>query len=330
MAGGEQREEAMRPAPPVPDYSPEARRRDPDLRLKAEAGHSRAYVVLRRVAVGTWNDGFIHAGNLAYMIILAIFPFFILGAAVISAVGDPGEQLAAVNAAQAALPRNVGNVIGPAARDAIASRSGWMLWAGALVGMWTVGSLMETLRDILRRAYGTRQMLSFWRYRLISSGIIIASMVLLLLALAAQVMIGTAEEAIDAWAPQLADLLNGLALSRLLPAIVAYGAIYMLFLTLTPAAYRSRRFPKWPGALAVTLWWIAVTIAFPPVLRSLFSYSLTYGGLAGIMIALFFFWLVGLGVVVGAELNAALVRTPENERAADGQQASSRRDRNGG
>lgn len=29
------------------------------------------------------------------------------------------------------------------------------------------------------------------------------------------------------------------------------------------------------------------------------------------MIALFFFWLVGLGMVVGAELNAALTETPE-------------------
>jgi len=33
-----------------------------------------------------------------------------------------------------------------------------------------------------------------------------------------------------------------------------------------------------------------------------------------VMIALFFFWLVGLGMVVGAELNAALTESPE-ERA---------------
>jgi membrane protein len=42
-----------------------------------------------------------------------------------------------------------------------------------------------------------------------------------------------------------------------------------------------------------------------------FSYDLTYGSLAGMMIALFFFYLVGLGMVVGAELNAALAETPE-------------------
>ena len=33
------------------------------------------------------------------------------------------------------------------------------------------------------------------------------------------------------------------------------------------------------------------------------------------MVALFFFWLLGLGTVIGAELNAALAVTPEEEAA---------------
>jgi len=36
------------------------------------------------------------------------------------------------------------------------------------------------------------------------------------------------------------------------------------------------------------------------------GYSLTYGSLAGVMVVLIFFYMVGLGVVMGAELNAAL------------------------
>ena len=96
-----------------------------------------------------------------------------------------------------------------------------------------------------------------------------------------------------------------------MPALLLYGALYALFYTLTPAAYRARRYPKWPGALLVSLWWIAVMIALPWVLARFFTYDLTYGSLAGVMIALFFFWLVGLGMVVGAELNAALAVTPE-------------------
>ena len=61
------------------------------------------------------------------------------------------------------------------------------------------------------------------------------------------------------------------------------------------------------------------------MLRSFFTYNLTYGSLAGIMIALFFFWLVGLGVVIGAELNAALAETPEEEINKVGQEDDRRR-----
>ena len=39
------------------------------------------------------------------------------------------------------------------------------------------------------------------------------------------------------------------------------------------------------------------------------GYDLTYGSLAGVMIALLFFFVVGLGVVIGAELNAALAES---------------------
>ena len=66
-------------------------------------------------------------------------------------------------------------------------------------------------------------------------------------------------------------------------------------------------------------------VALPPLLRSVFSYNLTYGSLAGIMIALFFFWLVGLGMVMGAELNAALAETPEEHQDLIGQADNRRR-----
>ena len=36
------------------------------------------------------------------------------------------------------------------------------------------------------------------------------------------------------------------------------------------------------------------------------GYDLTYGSLGGVMVVLIFFFVIGLGVVAGAELNAAL------------------------
>src|SRR5690606_3964286 len=140
-----------------------------------------------------------------------------------------------------------------------------------------------------------------------------------MLSLIAQFLIGAAQEVIAAWVPQLYVAIGSLSLSRLVPAFGLYLSLYLIFYTLAPAAYRKPRYPKWPGALIVTGWWVAVTVALPPLLRTVFSYDLTYGSLAGVMIALFFFWLVGLGMVMGAELNAALAETPEEEEDRIGQ-----------
>jgi len=319
--------------PPLEDLSPEGRRKAAlrhmsglkDDVYETVGPGTRIFQVIKRVLVGTYNDGFIHAGNLAYMAVLAIFPFFITGAAIFSVIGEQAQRAASINAILYALPPVVGDVIGPVARSVIEERTGWLLWVGGLVGLWTVGSLIETIRDILRRAYGTEATAAFWKYRLFSTGIIIAAVILLLLSLVAQVVIGAAQEVIDAYFPQLGHLLGSLALSRVVPAFALYGSLYLLFYTLTPHTYRQRRYPKWPGALLVTVWWILVAIALPPLLRSVFSYNLTYGSLAGIMIALFFFWLVGLGMVMGAELNAALAETPEEHQDLIGQGDNRRR-----
>ncbi|MFN7158999.1 MAG: ribonuclease BN, partial [Erythrobacter cryptus] len=57
---------------------------------------TRALGIVRRVAVGTFNDGFIHAGNLAYLAMLAIFPFFIIGAALFDLIGGRANARAMV------------------------------------------------------------------------------------------------------------------------------------------------------------------------------------------------------------------------------------------
>lgn len=318
------------PALTAPDLSPEARRAEalrwreglPEeladeivARLSA-ARHVRQ--VIGRVIAGVWNDGFIHAGNLAYMAVVALFPFFITAAAIFSALGERDDRAAMIGTFLMAVPPTVAKAIAPVAHSVVEARTGGLLWLGGLVGLWTVGSLIETIRDILRRAYGTRPTHAFWRYRLLSTGIIIAAVVALLVALIAQVMIGAVEQAILAWFPRLEPLVGEIALTRVAPALVLFGSLYLLFLSLTPEAYRGRRYPKWPGALFVTTWWVGVTAGLPLALRRLMHYDATYGSLAGIMITLFFFWLVGLGMVFGAELNAALAETPE-ERDMVGQ-----------
>ena len=278
---------------------------------------TRPYEVVRRTSVGTWNDGFIHAGNLAYLAMLAIFPFFIIGTALLELFGGRDLAVSMVETVMAGLPPSAARVIAPVAEESVHARSGWLLWFGAAVALWTVTSLIETIRDILRRAYGTRAIHSFLRYRLFSAGLILGAVVVLMVSLFAQVAIGTAQQVIIAAFPQLSEALDTLRLSRIAPALGLGLSLYLLFYTLTPEEYRARAYPKWPGALLTAAWWIGVSVALPPTLRAFFTYDLTYGSMAGIIIALFFFWLVGLGLVIGAELNAALAEPGTGERAEE-------------
>src|SRR5215212_10252916 len=73
--------------------------------------HTTIWEVIKRVAVGVYNDGFIHAGNLAYLSILALFPFFILAAAVAHLFGQSQDAQLTVANVLLRLPPNVAETL---------------------------------------------------------------------------------------------------------------------------------------------------------------------------------------------------------------------------
>ncbi|MDQ4087664.1 MAG: YihY/virulence factor BrkB family protein [Pseudomonadota bacterium] len=301
----------------VSPESPEARRKRL-ARAKARFGHirenlrpgTRGWEIIKRVAIGVYNDGFIHAGNLAYLAILSIFPFVIVAAAVARLFGQTEEGMNAVNALLQTMPKDVADVLQRPIRDVLEARSGGLLWLGALVGLWTTGSFIETIRDIIRRAYGVTYSRPFWEYRLGSAGMIIVAVIMAMLAFASSILLSSVQQFIVNLVPGASELVGLLTVLRAAPALVLFGALYLLFYTLTPKRYRVGSCPKWPGAAFVAGWWVLTTALLPVALTSLGGYDLTYGSLAGVIIALFFFFIIGLGLVIGAELNAALAETP--------------------
>jgi membrane protein len=304
--------------PDVSPQSPEARRKRL-ARAKARFGKIRhgmrpgqyPFEVTKRVAIGVYNDGFIHAGNLAYLALMTVFPFVIVAAAVARLFGQTEGGMQAVGALLHTMPHNVADVLRKPIDDVLTARSGNLLWLGGLVGLWTTGSFIETIRDILRRAYGVKGSASFWEYRLGSIGLIVASVILMLISFSATILLSSIEQFIRTAFPYADDVLGLLALFRIVPGLILFGSIYLIFVSLTPRRYRKMQCRKWPGALFVTLWWLATTALLPVILSNLGSYDLTYGSLAGVIIALIFFFVIGLGVVIGAQLNAALAEPPE-------------------
>ncbi|MEO7366055.1 MAG: YihY/virulence factor BrkB family protein [Sphingomicrobium sp.] len=295
-------------------HSPEARRKRL-ASMEAAFGHDvvetlkpRAYAleVLKRVAIGVYNDGFIHAGNLAYLALLAMFPFFILAAAVAHLLGRTEDGALTVGTILAKLPAGVAETLRGPVNEVLNARTGPLLWFGAVVGLWTAASFIETIRDILRRAYGVKFCAPFWEYRLASILMIVVAVMLLMFAFAATVILSSLQQAIEHLLPFSAEVGSTLGTFQAVPAVMMFFTFYVLFYALTPSRYRKHECRKWPGALLVTVWWLGTVQLLPRAIGLFGGYSLTYGSLAGVMIALLFFFVIGLGVVMGAELNAAL------------------------
>ena len=297
--------------------SPEERRKKqasaaaafgPDVAKRLRPRHP-ALEIGKRIALGVYADGFIHAGNLAYLSILALFPFFILAAAVAHLLGQSQDAQLTVANVLSRLPHNVADTLRGPVQEVLTARTGPLLWFGALVGLWTAASFVETIRDILRRAYGVKFCAPFWEYRIGSILLILGAVLVLMFAFAATAALSVASQVLVTWFPFAQGLATRIGVYRLLPVATLFVTFYGLFFALTPSRYRRRACRKWPGALLITLWWLATVEILPTVLSLLGGYNLTYGSLAGVMITLIFFFVVGLGVVIGAELNAALAES---------------------
>ena len=85
---------------------------------------SRTREVVKRVAIGVYSDGFIHAGNLAFLALLSIFPFVIVAAAIARLFGGSEEGMAAVNGLLQTMPPDVADVLRRPIRDVVEARTG--------------------------------------------------------------------------------------------------------------------------------------------------------------------------------------------------------------
>src|SRR3546814_14000536 len=87
----------------------------------------------------------------------------IFAAAVAQLFGQTGEGMHTVEAFLRTVPPSVANVLAKPIGDVLAARSGTLLWLGAIVGLWTTASFVETIRDILRSEEHTSELQSLMR-----------------------------------------------------------------------------------------------------------------------------------------------------------------------
>lgn len=307
--------------------SPEARRQvakesvksgvEANEKLTDEDLVASAFIILKRTAVGVYYDGFTFAGNFAYLSLLAVFSFFIVAAAIVGGFGQTAVGTDFVEAFLKTVPPSVAGALHDPIRDAMTARTGPLLWLSAIVGLWTTTSLIETIREILHRAYGVQAQRAFWEYRLTSTVLILFSVFFAMLALSAGFVVAGISGFLGTYFPAVQSDALWVSLSNAIPFLVLFATLYLLFRLLTPRQYRPRQYPKWPGAVFTSGWWLLITGLLPVFLKYAANYQLTYGSLAGVIITLIFFYLVGLGMVIGAEINAALAERPSRNGVSE-------------
>ena len=274
-----------------------------------------AYTVLDR----TFDDGFVHAGNLAYLSLTTLFPMFLIIATAAGAIGRGQYGLRALHAFNQAVPPDVAKLLDKPIADLIARKGhSGLLTIGILVGLWSAAGFIETIRDIIRRAYGVQEEVSLWKRRLASTAGIVVTVLLVMIAFALQVVLVGASQFVARVLPFAHEAARIIDITRILPPVVLFGALYALFALLTPHSYR-KCCPEWPGALMTTSVIVAATALIPTLVAGVANYQLTYGSLAGVMISLLFFYVVGVGLVLGAHLNAVLAGAePTKDKEARG------------
>ena len=284
---------------------------------------SRVVAAVRRLVV---DGGITMAGHLAFVGLLALFPFLIFLTALAGFFGQTelGTHFVAFFLEQ--MPEQIAEVLYVPILEVLQETRGELLTIGILLSVWTASSGLEAARISLDRAYFSARRRPLWRTRIESMLLVILAASCILTAMLALVLGPVAWAELQHWValPRLLELLwNPVRYG--FGAVLILGAVSGLYFLLPAARLR----PRWvlPGAALVTVLWLLTATAFSFYVSHFGSYTVTYGSLAGIILTLLFFYVLAVIFIFGAEFNAALARVegglPPPRRRSEDQVAES-------
>lgn len=252
-------------------------------------------------AVGHLNadDGWAMASNVALSVLMALFPFLIFVAAVAGTVGDARLADRVAEMMFTAWPPGVAGPIADEVRRVLRPAHGSLLTVSAAVALFLATSGVEAVRTALNRAYRVVDRRSFIRLRLQSLFFVFVGTLIILL-LTAVVAAATSLPIPQPFASMLRTVGAGVT-SVLLVAVLFAAHLWL------PAG-RPPWQQLWPGIVATLVLWAISAWAFAYYLRSFANYAATYAGLAGVVTAIFFLYIVSVVLIFGAEFNAAIRR----------------------
>jgi len=265
----------------------------------------KAWIVLSD-AFGHFNadDGWAMASHVALSSLMALFPFLIFVAAFAGSLGEARLADRVVEIVFTAWPEEVARPIAAEVRRVLVPVHGSLLTISAVVALYLASNGVEAVRTALNRAYRVVDRRSIFFLRAQSLVFVLIGTVVFLM-LAALGVLSASLPILRPFERAFAGL--GVVVTSILVVVVLVAAHLWL-----PAGRPHWR-RLWPGIVTTLLLWLVSAWIFAFYLRSFADYAATYAGLAGVVTAIFFLYVVAVLMIFGAEFNAALGR-PRDQR----------------
>ena len=270
------------------------------------------------------------AAQLAFFLILALFPFILVLVSLMSLVGNPELASKVLAYFRQVMPGEAYALIKTYTGDVISGErpAPYLFSFSILFTLWTASGAFAALINALNRAYDVQETRPFWKVRgiaiLMTLGLSVLVLVGVLLLIAGE-PIGRA----------IAEIFGLGELFELVWNILRWPvALFFMVFTVALLYYFAPDLDqpfRWitPGGLIGVLLWVLASAAFSFYVNNFGTYNKTYGSIGVVIILLLYLYISSLTILFGAELNATLVRMKEEisgKRIIDAEPANEKPD----
>jgi membrane protein len=245
------------------------------------------------------------AAQLSYYFLLALFPLLLFLINVLGYLAQEGtlfrDKLLVYLAAL--MPRSAFALVRATVDEIGVSSGTGKLSFGLLAALWAASTGMGAISDTLNTAYNVKETRQWWRVRLISVCLTIALAILILAALAIVLVGGTIGEALAARYGFGSLFTTVWTIIQWPIALVFVLTTFNLIYNFAPDIAPHARSWITPGAFVGVGLWLLVSFGFRVYLGFFDSYSVTYGSLGAVIVLMLWFYLSGVAILIGGEVN---------------------------